>query len=92
MKKICILLAIFSIYSASFTCEFNQKTHKLIECEDYKNASEEIKEECKLAHSQYNKYVASKLARKAKQKATRLGNSLSKFIGEAIDDSEKPEE
>ncbi|MBQ1948917.1 MAG: hypothetical protein II367_02025 [Treponema sp.] len=64
----------------SFACQYNEKTHVLTECEEYIKGSEEIKDECRKAHSAYNKYVAAKVAKKAQQKATRIQNFWALFF------------
>lgn len=86
MKNIFFLVVFVFCAGTAFSCEYNEKTHELIECKEYKKGSEEIKEECRLAHNAYNRYVAAKVAAKAKQKATRIGNKISKFIGEKLDE------
>lgn len=86
MKKIFFMMAFVFCAGTAFPCKYNEKTHELIECKEYKKGSEEIKEECRLAHNAYNRYVAAKVAAKAKQKATRIGNKISKFIGEKLDE------
>lgn len=92
MKRLFVMLAMLSVAGLSFACQYNEKTHVLTECEEYIKGSEEIKDECRKAHSAYNKYVAAKVAKKAQQKATRIGNKISKFIGEKMDENKENSE
>ncbi|MCR4789503.1 MAG: hypothetical protein K5839_00320 [Treponemataceae bacterium] len=95
MKKIIIaLISVSFLAAASFACTYDPETHKLTECLEYQRGDGESPEECKKAHAEYNKYVAGQLGKKAKNGATRVGNSILKFLGDHIteDESEESEE
>lgn len=82
-----LVFSLFFIIPAS-ACEYNPKTHELNECSTYLEKKDSTLDACKAAHSEYNKYVALKLAGKAKEKAGRIGNSITKFIGEKMSEEE----
>lgn len=88
MKFILAILFSLIFVIPGIACEFNQKTHELKECKIYLENTDETQEVCKNAHIEYNKYVALKLAGKAKEKAGRIGNSITKFIGEKMSEEE----
>jgi len=75
----------------SFACTYDEKTHTLKECTEYTRGDGEIPQACQDAHTAYNKYIAAKVGKKAKNAATRLGNSIVKFVGDAVKDSEENE-
>ena len=89
MKKFVALLVASCIFASAFACTYDEESHKLTECDAYKNSesvSDAISESCSLAHKEYNKYVAGKVGTKIKNGASRIGNSLTKAIGDALDD------
>ena len=91
MKRIIAIACSAAIFAASsFACTYNEETHTLTECTEYaRGESDEISEVCKAAHAAYNKYVASKVGKKAKNAATRFGNSVIKFVDDAVKNSEE---
>ena len=88
MKKIIVLLCCLSFVLAfSFACTYDETAHTLKECTEYTRGDGEIPQACQDAHTAYNKYIASKVGKKAKNAATRLGNSIVKFVGDVVKDS-----
>ncbi|MCR5698630.1 MAG: hypothetical protein K6G52_03190 [Treponemataceae bacterium] len=93
MKKIIVMLCCFSFLAAfSFACTYNEETHELKECTEYTRGDGEIPQACQDAHTAYNKYIAAKVGKKAKNAAARLGNSIVKFVGDAVKDTEEKAE
>ncbi|MCI6365142.1 MAG: hypothetical protein MR911_01435 [Spirochaetia bacterium] len=88
MKFIFVILFSSIFIIPGISCEYNPKTHELKECKTYLENTDETLDACKSAHIEYNKYVALKLAGKAKEKAGRIGNSITKFIGEKMSEGE----
>lgn len=93
MKKIIAITgAVLICASFSFACTYNEENHTLTECTEYVRGEGDIPEECQKAHSAYNKYIAEKVGKKAKKTATKVGNSIVKFVGNVVEkDNENSE-
>ncbi len=93
MKKLIVLFCSILVCSvAGFACTYNEETHTLTECTEYVRGEGSIPQACQDAHNAYNKYIASQVGKKAKKAATRLGNSIVKFVGDIMSDDESDSE